>query len=89
VDRLMPGVKVRLNSAGVLAVLNDPQVVSDLERRGEAIKDSLPTSSDEEWSTSSFKGKDRPQVLVRTANYAARRTSAEDNALVRALDAGR
>ena len=44
----MAVVKIRLNSPGVLAVLNDPGVAADLLSRGERIRDSLPTNDGEE-----------------------------------------
>lgn len=81
--------KIRLNSAGVKAVLNDPGVAADLESRGERILADLPTDNGQEWALSSFAGKDRHQVIVRTANQAAREDSAENLSLLRSLDAGR
>ena len=81
--------KLEMNSEGVIALLKDPGVQADLARRGEAIRASLPTEAGQEWTASSFLGSDRAQMIVKTANTAARRSAAEDNALIRALSAGR
>ena len=81
--------KLKLNSAGVINLLKDPGVADDLSRRGEAIRAALPTGAGEEWAVNSFMGADRAQTVVKTANTAARRTAAEDNALLSALSAGR
>ena len=81
--------KLELNSAGVLALLKDPGVAADLSRRGESMRASLPTGDGEEWVANSFIGRDRAQTVVKTANSKARRTAAEDNALIKALSAGR
>ena len=81
--------KLELNSAGVVALLKDPGVAADLARRGESVRASAPTDAGEEWGITSFIGGDRAQTIVRTVNTAARRSSAEDNALIRALSAGR
>jgi hypothetical protein len=81
--------KLRINSAGVLAVLKDPKVAADLTRRAEAINGALPHDKGEEWEVRSFMGHDRAQATVRTKNFAAEKAAAEDLALIRALDAGR
>lgn len=81
--------KVKIISAGVLEILNHPDVAADLDRRAYAMHQALPTNNGEEWEVSSFKGRDRVHAVVKTANTAARRTNAEDNALIRATDAGR
>jgi hypothetical protein len=80
--------KIRMNSPGALAVLNDGRVAADLTRRASAIARAAGDANGEEWLTSSFKT-DRPNATVRTGNAAAREASAERNALLRALDAGR
>ncbi|AXH47304.1 hypothetical protein SEA_EDEN_9 [Microbacterium phage Eden] len=80
--------KIRMNSGGALAVLNDPKVASDMLRRANAIANAAPKTDGEEWLVSSFTT-DRPNATVRTGNKAARLASAENNALMRALDAGR
>jgi len=81
--------KLRINSAGVVAILKDPKVAADLTNRAERIEAALPTDNGEEWKVNSFMGHDRAQATVRTGNVQARLASAEDNALIRALDAGR
>ncbi|WNO26435.1 hypothetical protein SEA_BABYDAISY_11 [Microbacterium phage BabyDaisy] len=84
-----PVSRIKVNSKGVVALLKSPEVQADLEARGERIRAALPDDKDEEWTTSSFLGFDRAQVVVRTGNYAARLRQAEDNSLTRALDRGR
>ncbi|QOP64246.1 hypothetical protein QDW16_gp58 [Microbacterium phage Quenya] len=81
--------RVRMNPAGVVALLKSPGVQADLSARGQRIRSALPTSDGEEWEVDSFLGYDRAQTVVRTGNAAARRTQAETNALLRALDRGR
>lgn len=81
--------KLELNSAGVIALLKNDGVAADLARRGEAIRASLPTDNGEEWKSSAFIGGDRAQAIVKTGNSKARLASAEDNALIKALSAGR
>jgi|GEM_PF-3256151 len=81
--------KIRMNPAGVVALLKSPGVQADLTRRGHAIEAGLPRDNGEEWAVDSFLGYDRAQTVVRTANHAARLASAENNALMRALDRGR
>ena len=80
--------KIRMNSAGAIAVLNDPRVAADVQRRANAIVNSADKTDGEEWLVSSFRT-DRPNATVRTGNKKAMQASAESNALMRALDAGR
>lgn len=82
-------VRIELNSAGVVATLNDPAVRADIYRRGEAIHGALPTNDGEEWFITNGQSKDRPYSIVGTGNAAAKRAAAEDLALQRALDRGR
>jgi hypothetical protein len=82
-------IRVEIISAGVLEILKLPTVQADLDRRGHAILAALPTNNSEEWVVNSFLGRDRAQTVVKTANREARQTAAEDNALQRAVDAGR
>lgn len=85
----MAKTSIRVNPAGIVALLKSPEVHADLFERGERIQNALPTSKGEEWALTGFLGYDRAQVVVRTANVAAQRTAAEEMALIRALDAGR
>lgn len=81
--------KVRLNSAGVLALLKSGGVAADIHRRGAAIHAGLPTAGKEEWFLNNSIGFDRAQSIVGTGNSDAKRTAADTNALQRALDLGR
>jgi hypothetical protein len=80
--------KVRLNRAGIRQFLKSAEVRRDLMRRGQAVQAALPTANGEQWLLSTF-DTDRANVTVRTGNDAARETSAETMALIRALDRGR
>ncbi|AUG84807.1 hypothetical protein PBI_DISMAS_10 [Microbacterium phage Dismas] len=81
--------KIRVNSEGLIALLKSPEVQADLRARGERIQAALPDDDGQEWQLNEFLGHDRAQVVVRTGNYAARRSAAEDMAFQRALDRGR
>ena len=81
-------VTIKLKGAGFKKLLMSGDVAKDLEARGRKIENALPTGAGEEWRLDSFKGGDRHQVIVRTDNTEARRASAEDMALLRALGAG-
>lgn len=81
--------KLRINSAGVIEILQSKEVAAELRKRGEGVLAALPTDQGEEWAISSFTGHDRAQVTVRTANFEAQLASAEKNALQRALSGGR
>jgi hypothetical protein len=80
---------IKMNSKGLIQLLQSPEVQADLRARGTRIQAALPTNDDEEWALSEFMGHDRAQVVVRTANAKARLRQAEDNSLIRALDHGR
>lgn len=77
---------VKMNAKGVRAVLTHPAIVADIDRRGEAIATAAGKG---------FTARKRPRRLKRygnniwTANDEAREKQADDNALIRALGAGR
>lgn len=79
-------VTVRVNPAGVRAVLTSPGVRADLDARAARIR---AVAGD------GFIVRPRPlrvrryAVQVRTDTYEARRAQAESNSLMRAVDAGR
>lgn len=81
--------KVRMVSSGASAILKSAKVQADLRARAGRVQSALPTGAGEVWEAETFVGFDRAQAVVRTGNNAARRTSAEDMALLRALDRGR
>lgn len=82
--------KVRMNSAGVIAVLKSSEVQADLARRASSITASLPTDNGEAWEHKEFVGRDRAQAIVKTANTRAREAAADKGTvLVGALGNGR
>lgn len=86
----MSKIKVRLNSAGVIALLKSSEVQADLAARAERVQAALGTGDGEEWETKNFVGKDRAQAIVKTANTAARQTIAEHPSdFISALGSGR
>jgi hypothetical protein len=80
--------RLRVNSEGLLAILNSPEVDADLRRRAQNICDALPTDNGEEWEVVRLQG-DRISYIVRGANYEARLRAATDPVLQQALGAGR
>ena len=79
--------RLELNSAGVQALLKDPGVLADLNRRGNAVASAMPAG---EWGVSAFIGGDRAQTIVRTADKEARAVAAQNPAnVLGALGAGR
>lgn len=81
--------KIKINSQGVAALMKGPEVTGNLRARGARVQAALPTGKGEEWDVVNLVNKDRSSVMIRTANYQARKTSARINALVNALSAGR
>lgn len=83
----MPTIRIKLNSAGVRAVLQSAGVKADLRRRADAIAAAAGGAPDFE-SGVSVVG-DRAMGYVRTATFEGRMAEARHRALTRALDAGR
>lgn len=81
--------KIRINSPGVLALLQGPEVTADVTRRANAIKSALPTDNGEEWAVEVSVGRDRAGAIVLPTNRAARLSVAENNSIIRNLSAGR
>ena len=77
--------KIKFNSKAIAALLKDPAVVADLKRRAEAIAD----AAGEGYDAVSSEPRRRARAAVVTASAAARRDNAENNTLLRNLDAGR
>ena len=85
----MAGIKVRINTKGVLDVLNSDGVRSDIQRRVDAIKaraNSLHTADGYEGDVMTT---DRPHGAVWAGDLHSRRSNARYNTLLKALDAGR
>lgn len=78
-------IRVKVNPAGVRALLNDPGVQEDLDRRARAIAD----AAGEGMEVSSGHGRNRARSTVITATQEARVAEATSRALSAALDAGR
>ena len=79
--------KIKMNSAGAVALLKDPGVQADLRQRAEAIQGAMPEG---EWEVNAYLGHDRAQATVRAADHDARAAAADMPArVVQALDAGR
>jgi hypothetical protein len=79
------GIKIKLNSAGVRALLRSGAVRGDLERRAHAIAQAAGDGME----ASSYTGPNRARATVRTATFKARQREATERALTRAIDAGR
>lgn len=77
--------KIRWHIKGFKELRKDRGVMSDLLKRGEAIAASAGAGVEAE----PFTGKNRGRVSVFTATDEATRKNAEQNTLLRALDAGR
>jgi len=80
-------IKIEMNSAGVVELLQSEDVQADLLRRGEAIQQA--TGLPDGFDVLPVVGKQRAAVYVTTASMEARLAEANDRALTRALDAGR
>lgn len=79
--------RIELNRAGIVALLQSAEVAADLTGRGERIAAAAGGDGDFEVTTST--NRDRTVVFVRTATAKGRQAEAEDRALSRAIDAGR
>ena len=79
------GVKVKLNSAGMRALLRDRRVQQDLDERAERI---AAAAGDGVVARSSPTAQ-RARAVAITATPKAMRAEATDRALTRAFDAGR
>jgi len=77
--------KVRINRKGVRELLRSREVLSDLERRANAIA----AAAGEGMEVDSEVGRNRARASVRTATREAVLAEAQQRALTRALDAGR
>lgn len=81
----MADVRVKLNSAGVRALLRSTEVRNDLGRRADKIAAAAGDGMEAEVSV----GSNRARAAVYTATFDAMRAEAEGRALSAALDAGR
>lgn len=81
----MARIKVKLNRKGMAALLKEPGVLADLERRARQIADAAGEGHDAGGQI----GKNRARASVITTTYDAMRAEATDRNLTRAFDAGR
>lgn len=88
--------KIKLNNAGFYAIRQEPKVRALLERKAEAIAKACNEASglgDEGYKTSSQQGRKDPQgrwrTTVMTTTEATKIDNAENDTLLRNLDAGR
>lgn len=79
------GLRLKLNNAGVRALLASAEISSDLENRGNRIAQAAGDGVEVEVT----KNRDRTVVFVTTETTDAKKAEAEDRALTRAIDAGR
>ena len=78
-------VKVKLNREGMAALLKDPRVLADLERRAQRIADAAGPGHEAHAEA----GTTRARASVVTTTYDAMRAEATTRNLTRAFDAGR
>lgn len=81
--------KIRVHSAGVVAILKSGTVAADVAGRAAAIRSRLPTGNGEEWAVHNVYSRDRAKSIVRAANYEAREAAATRGVMQGALGAGR
>lgn len=79
------GLRIKINKAGVVALLTSAEVYADLTRRGTAIA----AAAGDGVEVQTTRNKDRAVVFVRTESYEAKKAEAESRSLTRAIDAGR
>ncbi len=86
------GVRIKLNSDGIRALLSSEPVQADLRKRVDAIQAAAGGEPDFDATVEVVGGSTklgRAMGYVTTVTNEARRAEAEDGALMRALDAGR
>lgn len=80
--------KLVLNHAEVARLLRSPEVLGELQRRGNAIA-AAAGGPGEGFVAEGHVGRNRARVTVRTATTRARVLEAQHRTLTKALDAGR
>jgi hypothetical protein len=80
-------VRIVLNSAGIVELLQSEPIRADLERRAKAVAEAAGGEPD--YQADAWIGKDRARGTVRTATHKARRDEANDRTLTRSIDAAR
>lgn len=83
----MASLRIKFNSAGFRKLMSSPEMVADLQDRGDRI--AAAAGGQPDFEADAGVGRDRAHAFVRTATAEGRRLEAEDRALTRAIDAGR
>lgn len=81
----MGNVRVKMNPAGARAVLQSAEVLTNLVSRAQAVAN----TAGEGFEASGKVGSGRARAIVGTTTFESRRAQAKNNALLKALDAGR
>lgn len=84
----MSKVKVKLNGAGVRAILNSEKVQSELLSRAERIKARAETKGGK-YVANVQPGKTRAHAIVGTDDFESRLANSRNNSLLKSFDAGR
>lgn len=82
-------IRIQRNSRGIRALLQSAAVQADLVARAQRIEEQARALGDGEFEARGWRGADRAQATVITADAEAMRSQAESNVLIRALGAGR
>lgn len=82
--------KIVLNSKGFAQLLNSPEVMADLNKRGRRIRDAAGEGFELREAKRGTKGRSpRARASVGTTDAKSRRRQSKENVLQRALNAGR
>lgn len=79
------GIRIKLNRAGVRALLTSADVTADLASRGKRIAAAAGDGVEMQVT----RNRDRAVVFIKTETVEAKRAEAEDRTLTRSIDAGR
>lgn len=81
--------KVRMSNAGARAIMNSPDVQSELMSRASAIKGRADSIGSGTYEADVRAGKNRAHAMVKTTDAMSRASNAKHNTLLKSLDAGR
>jgi len=79
-------IKIELNSAGIIELLQSEEIEDDLDRRAHAV---VQQAGEEDYESHSWVGFDRARATIKPATYKGRLDEARDKRLTRSLDAAR
>lgn len=80
---------VKINSAGARAIMNLPEVQSELMRRAESIRSHAASMDGCTYVADVQQGKNRAHAMVKTADAKSCSSNAKHNTIIKSLDAGR